>query len=410
MKNILIVISFIFILPACKQRSTETSFITAGEMIQVDSLPASAPYFTSDTNDNIVLSWARQLNDSVYVFCYAVSADGGQTFQPAVQIPGSENLQAHAENLPKLIFKPSGEIIALWGAANPGEKNKYAGLVFYSQSFDNGKNWTQPRRLVEDPDGFDQRYYDVALLATGEVAVIWLDNRKATDVKGSALYFATTHGKSGFSAGRRILDGCCPCCRTELYADKDNSFHILYRGIINGTTRDMLHSVSVDGGKTFTNPELISNDGWVIDGCPHTGPSMTGNSDGLHFAWFTGSESPGCYYTNLDSFSNAFSPRVRISEKGSHPQIITTGGQDLLLTWDEPVITNGKYSRRIGVALRRQYTDLFERSFITSDTLEASYPVITPIGNNQAGLAYTIKKGRESYVCFQKLSWQPAPH
>ena len=101
--------------------------ITAGTAIQLDSLPGNCPYLTKDNKGNPVLSWAREINDSTSVFCYAVTADGGQTFRNVVTIPSTDNLQPHSENLPKIVFKPSGEIIALWGASNPNPHNKLPG-------------------------------------------------------------------------------------------------------------------------------------------------------------------------------------------------------------------------------------------------------------------------------------------
>ena len=82
--------------------------------------------------------------------------------------------------------------MAVWGAANPNPKIKYSGQIFYSQSFDDGKSWTTAQKLVNDAKGFDQRYSDVSLMKNGEVAIIWLDNRKTQDVEGSALYCAVT--------------------------------------------------------------------------------------------------------------------------------------------------------------------------------------------------------------------------
>ena len=149
-------------LVTCKNDQT-TPVIQAGASVQIDSLPGNCPYLTKDAKGNTVMSWARKINDSTSVFCYAVSADGGKSFGQTITVPQSDNLQPHSENLPKIIFKPSGEVIALWGAANPNPNNKYSGLVFYSQSFDDGNNWSQPTPLVNDTAGYDQRYYDVAL-------------------------------------------------------------------------------------------------------------------------------------------------------------------------------------------------------------------------------------------------------
>jgi hypothetical protein len=148
-------------------------------------------------------------------------------FSSPIVIPNSGNIQPHGENMPKIIFKPSGEIIALWGAANPNPRNKYSGLVFYTQSFDNGVSWTPVKPLVNDTASYDQRYYDVALMPDGEAGIIWLDNRKTSTKEGSALYFSTTNGKNGFDKGRSIAEQCCQCCRTDLYVDRKGGIHAL---------------------------------------------------------------------------------------------------------------------------------------------------------------------------------------
>src|SRR5687767_6459731 len=157
----------------CNTNPVKTS-INTGPAIQIDSMPGQCPFLTKDEKGNTVISWVRMTNDSASAFCYAVCKDG-KTFGTPVVIQGSGNIQPHGENLPKIIFKPSHEIIALWGAANPNPKNKYSGLVFYVQSFDEGKSWTAPKTLVTDTASYDQRYYDIALLPNGEAGIIWLD-------------------------------------------------------------------------------------------------------------------------------------------------------------------------------------------------------------------------------------------
>ena len=316
-------------------------------------MPGTCPYLTKDNNGNTVISWARAIGDSTFTFCYSVSEDDGESFGKIITIPFSDNIQPHSENLPKIVFKPSGEIIALWGVSNPDAKNKYSGLVYYSQSFDDGKNWSQPKPLVNDTAGFDQRYYDVALMPSGEVAIIWLDNRKATDKEGSALYFATTAGQSGFQNEKKISEGCCQCCRTDLYVDSKAAIHVLYRGIIKDSIRDMLHSLSTDGGNSFSDPQLISNDNWVIKGCPHTGPAITENKEGLHFAWFTGGSNKGCFYTQSNDNGESFDQPDRISSLGSHPQISSLSNDEIMIAWDEPVQVKNKYYKKIGIQRRR---------------------------------------------------------
>lgn len=393
----------VFFLLACKDDHKATG-IQAGKAVQIDTMPGTCPYLTKDNKGNIIMSWARAINDSVSAFCYTMSADGGHSFGKIVTIPSSDNLQPHSENLPKIIFKPSGEIIALWGTANPNPNNKYSGLVFYSQSFDEGVTWSKAKPLVNDTASYDQRYYDVALLPTGEAAIIWLDNRKTTGKDGSALYFATTDKQNGFQNTRMITQGCCQCCRTDLFVDSKANIHVLYRGIIKDSIRDMLHSVSNDGGKTFSSPQLISNDNWVINGCPHTGPSMTENKEGLHFAWFTGGRNKGCFYTQSANNGNSFDQADHISSLGSHPQISSLPGGDLFIAWDESVQVNDKYYKRIGVQKRTGKGINESSAFITADTTTATYPVVSSINDHSSLIAYTIKKEDKNYIICQQVS------
>src|SRR5436190_1839637 len=150
-----------------------------------------------------------------------------------------------------------------------------------------GKTFSQP--IVVPNSGNIQPH--------GEIGIIWLDNRKTTTKEGSALYFASTNGKNGFEGGRLIAEPCCQCCRTDLYVDKKGGIHALFRGIVQDSIRDMVHIASTDGGNTFSIPKRINEDNWVLNGCPHTGPAMTENNEGIHFAWFTGGKNKGCYYT-----------------------------------------------------------------------------------------------------------------
>jgi hypothetical protein len=369
----------------------------------VDNLPGACPYLTKDNKGNAVLSWIRNTSDSTSVFCYAVSADGGKTFGPATVIPSSNNVHEHSENMPKIIFKPSGEIIALWGAANPNAKNKYSGLVYYTQSFDEGRNWTAPAPLVKDTAGYDQRYFDVALLASGEAAVVWLDNRKTSAKEGSALYFASTNGRNGFGNEQRIQQQCCQCCRTDLFVDSKSNIHVLYRAVINDSIRDMVHTVSTDGGQSFTHPQRISNDNWVISGCPHTGPAMTENKEGLHFAWYTGGTPKGSFYTRSSDNGKSFVAHDSVSARGSHPQLATLSNGELLIAWDETIPQSGKLYSRIGIQKRTAEGKSFEKQYIAEDSQRLTYPVISETKGGKALIAYCQEINGKNHVRYQLL-------
>jgi hypothetical protein len=378
---------------ACKQR------VNTGKEILLDQVPGQCPYLTKDDKGNTVISWVRMNNDSTSSFCYAIAAND-ETFSNPVVIPNSGNIQPHGENLPKIVFKKSGDIIALWGVANPNPGNKYSGAVYFVQSFDHGKTWSTPAPLVKDTASFDQRYYDVALLPDGEAGVVWLDNRKTKKVEGSGVYFASTEGRGGFREGKLISEPACQCCRTVLFPDSKRNIHVLYRAIIHDSIRDMMHIVSEDEGRTFSAPQRISNDNWVINACPHTGPAMTENKDGLHFTWFTGGEGKGNYYSCAPGKGKQFTDRLLVSASGSHPQVAAISDENVMLTWDEMKPS----SRIIGVQVLDKNERTLMRKFITADSTFSSYPVISKENQKSCLIAYTSKVNDHPYIKYQFVS------
>jgi len=378
-----------FILASCTNGDTKIN-ITASNALQIDTSEGSCPFLTNDNKGNIVLSWIRKIDSTTSEYCYSVSKDEGKTFGKAIVIPGSTNIHPHGENMPKIIFKLSGEIIAAWASANPNPKNAYSDEVYYSKSFDNGSDWTKAIKLVNDTAGFDQRYFDLAILPNGEAAIIWLDNRKKTMNDGSALYFAETKDSSGFQNEKLITEPCCPCCRTDLFVDNEKNIHMLYRGIIQDSIRDMEHIVSTDNGKTFSTPDRISNDNWVVFGCPHTGPAMTENKDGIQFTWFTGGKDGGVYYCNSDNNGKSFSSRKMVSGITSkHCQIVSINNKGLAIVWNEIFVKNHVSSSRIGIEIRNAEGKDPVKDYITSESGNATFPTIKSINKNAALVAYT---------------------
>ena len=403
MKPVFAITVLVCYLMACNHRPS--TLIAASQGVQVDTGAGSCPFLTKDHRNNLVLSWVKQKDSTSFIYCYAISPDEGTTFGPVVEIPGSTTVHPHGENMPKIIFKPSGEIIAAWGAANPNPKNKYSGLVYYSQSFDEGKTWTAPRSLTQDTASFDQRYFDMALLPDGEAGMVWLDNRKPWKKDGSGLYYAVTSGKEGFQNEKLISGPCCQCCRTDLYVDRNKNIHVLYRAILNDSIRDMVHIVSTDKGGSFTTPKKISEDNWAVRGCPHTGPAMAENGNGLHFTWFTGGGKAGVYYNHSADNGKTFTARDSVSGKtAKHCQIAALPGGRLLIVWNEGILKDNIVNNRIGVEERDENGKTTVKDYITPEGNNASFPVILPVNEKKAVVAYTEKTGTKDQVLFRQVS------
>lgn len=82
---------------------------------------------------------------------------------------------------------------------------------------------------------------------------------------------------------------------------------------------------SIDGGKTFAAPVEISDDGWQVPSCPHSGPSIGPDSRGkLHVTWFTlgrSEKEAGIYYSMSSDGGKSFAPRQLVHANAA-PEIL----------------------------------------------------------------------------------------
>src|SRR5690606_17112197 len=169
----------------------------------------------------------------------------------------------------------------------------------------------------------------------------WLDGRFGTSIKGLGLFFAKTGTGTGFGQDTCLYKGTCECCRTDILQDGNGTIHIAYRSILfppsqlGRQVRDMVHCYSKDGGATFSEPQVISNDNWAIEGCPHTGPSLAITDQVISAAWFTAGGNPGIYYASAASPGAAFQHRQLITASGRHPQMIALDNDELAIVCEE---------------------------------------------------------------------------
>ncbi|TXK48748.1 exo-alpha-sialidase [Pontibacter qinzhouensis] len=402
-----IFLGLVLLLSGCQTSATDAVTAPTPFRISEAGLAASCPFLTKDQQGRVVLSWV-QASDSLgnYLLTYAVSEDGDETFGTPRPIPTTKGVYPHDENLSKILFRQNGDIIAMFAVSNPREQNSYAGLVYYTQSFDKGRTWTEPRQLATNTqESIDERYFDMELLPDGEVAAIWLDSRKEDQAHGSSLYFARTKGREGF-VGEKVIDSdLCQCCRTDLYLDEEGRLHVAYRGILNRQIRDMMYMVSADGGNSFSEPERISEDNWLIDGCPHTGPAMAATAGGMHFAWFTMGGGHGVYYARKAN-DKPFTKREVVSQAPAarHPQMAALSGGNLAIVWDEQAARQTAPNHQVGLQLRNGNGDFLHAKPITPDTLNAVYPVISPLSENRLLVAYTVKGTGATEVWCQVIS------
>lgn len=303
---------------------------------------AVSPYLTMDEKGVPVLCWTEKAEgDSVYSLKFAWYQADRHAFGAAITVPGSGGAQTAAESMNKVAFKSDGSVVAVFGKKFLNEKNPYAGAIYYTISADKGETWADPAFLHTDTiRDYGRGFFDLARMRTGEVAAVWLDGRHGRSEKGSALYYNCTSAGQGFGTDRLIDKMTCECCRTALLADAQGNLHVAFRKILypaeklGKPVRDLVYSASGDNGRTFSTPVVISRDGWVLDGCPHTGPAMAMGGRAPAAIWFTAGGEPGLYFTGNVAGNKT---RTLLSRTGRHPQLVSLGQGSLAAIWEESV-------------------------------------------------------------------------
>jgi len=363
--------------------------IKDSKLISTGKSLADSPFITLNHENKTVISWAEGEDENTF-FYYSISEDNGKTFSSPIEVSPTKGLTPHKETMPKLAFKADGSIVAVYQKRTPTPKNRFAGAIYYTQSFDNGKTWSKPNYLHTDTSqGVGRSFFDISVLPDGEIGAVWLDGRKRQR-NGSTLCFAKTKKNKGFGKDIEIGQKTCQCCRTDIFVDNTDKVHVAYRDIINDSIRDIVHLSSLDNGISFTESTRISEDNWVIFGCPHTGPSITNSEKGVSFFWFTSGGTDGVYTTDLSENTNHFTERELINPHARHPQAITLKNGVSVLTWDETFKTEDGFIDKIGIKF--QNLDGTEHiKYVTTANEDCNHPVLVEAANGSVILSWTQK-------------------
>jgi hypothetical protein len=188
------------------------------------------------------------------------------------------------------------------------------------------------------------------------------------------------------ASARTIAHGVCYCCKTSVTAAADGSIVAAWRHVYPGNIRDIALTKSSDGGRTFAPPVRVSEDNWVLIGCPENGPAVAvDDTNAIHIVWPTlvhdarGAESLALFYaTSRDG--QRFTKRQRIPTEGvpRHPQIAVGPAGTITIAWDEQLTS----VRRVVIARGTvDYTNAvrFTRESVSEEV--ATYPVIAPLSD-----------------------------
>ncbi|MGB7218106.1 MAG: hypothetical protein WBD07_04795 [Vicinamibacterales bacterium] len=320
--------------------------------------------------DFVAVVWGAATASGTTDIYAAVSRDAGRTFAAPSRVndvAGDARVSGEQPPRVSLVPHPGGDpsVVVVWTTKGPGGTQ-----LKTARSDTGGRSFTRST-IVPGGDAQGNRGWEsTAVDGEGHVAVLWLDHRETVSQSAAAapmqhegqhthsdpsaqpdlvakaqlskLYFSRLDGSTPPAA---VAGGVCYCCKTALAAGPDGSLYAAWRHVYPGNIRDIAFTVSRDGGRTFAAPSRVSEDKWVLDGCPEDGPAIAVDRQNIvHVVWPTliDGPAPGAeptialfYATTRDG--RWFTPRYRLPTEGQphHPQIVIAANGAAVVVWDE---------------------------------------------------------------------------
>ncbi len=211
------------------------------------------------------------------------------------QVPGE--VSAHGENNP--LLKPGVGIgmYALWGGS---------GNLKFARSMNFGRSFSEPIVVNDEVGHAYHSFQTMEVAPDGTIYVAWLDGRdKKTNPPGTgSLYISkSVDGGATFGKNIKVSGAICPCCRPALAFDETGRVYISWRHVYEGHNRIIVVATSEDKGETWSEKIKVTEQGWKINGCAHSGPSMAYANGNLFVVWYTGADNKASLQAAISSDS-----------------------------------------------------------------------------------------------------------
>lgn len=320
--------------------------------VSAQGTEAAEPSVASARDGGAYVAWVEHKGKDADVWLARLDAGGKTTGPPARVNPDAGAATAWRGDPPTVGVAPDGAVYVGWTARD--DAAPHATVLYVSASRDGGRSFGPPSKVNDDTRACVHGMHSLAVAGDGRVHVAWLDERDIVPEEADAskapshmhtesnrvVYFASSaDGGRTFSKNVKLAGEVCPCCKTALTVGEDGRVYVGWRQVLAGNFRHIAVASSADGGQTFSQPAIVSDDRWELAGCPVSGPALAAGAGGaLRVLWYTAGEagSPGLYWSESKDGGRTFSQRRALAEAGGRgtPALLKGEGGALTAVWE----------------------------------------------------------------------------
>jgi hypothetical protein len=328
-------------------------------LVSAEGVDAAEPTAASAPDGSFYLAWVNHEPNNRADVMIGRYESGKPPATPVRVNPEAGTATAWRGDQPSVAVGKNGSVYVVW--TTRVESNGKKGTDLYlSVSSDMGRTFGSPVKINDDTVPAAHGMHSLGLAGDDRIYVSWLDERNVEAPKPSTkaeghhmesnreLFIAdSTDGGRTFSRNRKIAADACPCCKTALAIAPDGTVYVSWRHVLPGNYRHIAVTSSSDAGATFSKPMIVSDDKWVMHGCPVSGPSLSVANDGtLKVLWYAAGEAnpPGLYFAESRDRAKSFSARQLLAQGGIRGTPVLAGNNAEVAVW-EMAGANGSEAR-----------------------------------------------------------------
>jgi hypothetical protein len=343
-----------------QQARREESRTTAGETaattpvrVSAENADAAEPSIAPALDGTIFIAWVEHRQDKEADVMLGHLDRDGRTIGPPVRVnPKAGEATAWRGDPPTVAVGADGSVYVGWTARFAGEQG-HGNDLYLSASRDEGKTFEPPVKVNDDGKRVVHAMHSLAVGRDQRVYVAWLDERNVVmpsagkgemkmdhmEANREVFFAASADGGRTFSPNRRLAKDACPCCKTALAVGADDRVYTSWRQVLPGEFRHIALASSNDGGKTFSEPVIVSDDRWMTASCPVSGPALSASAFGnLRVVWYTEGEkgSPGLYWAESRDGGKTFSESrpLAAGQSRGNPRVLMLGTSGTTVVWE----------------------------------------------------------------------------